>query len=70
MQSRKLSLIESVVNIAIGYLVAVLAQIVIFPMFGLQVTIGQNLKIGLCFMVISLVRSYFVRRLFERLGKK
>ena len=70
MQSRKLSLFESVVNIAIGYLVAVLAQIVIFPIFGLQVTIGQNLKIGLCFMVISLVRSYFVRRLFERLSKK
>ena len=69
MQSRKLSLIESVVNIAIGYLVAVLAQIVIFPIFGLQVTIGQNLKIGLCFMVISLVRSYFVRRVFEGLTR-
>ena len=69
MQSRKLSLFESVVNIAIGYLVAVLAQIVIFPMFGLQVTIGQNLKIGLCFMVISLVRSYFVRRVFEGLTR-
>lgn len=67
-QSRLGSLVESVANILIGYGVAVGAQILIFPLFGVHLPVADNLAIGGLFTVVSLVRSYAIRRLFTRLG--
>lgn len=64
MQSRTMSLIESVVNVIIGYGVAMATQIVAFPWFGLHPTMQENLSIALIFTIVSLTRSYFLRRLF------
>lgn len=69
MQSRKHSAIESVANVAVGYCVALAAQAVIFPMFGLHASAGQNAAIGGLFTIVSLVRSYALRRLFNRLHR-
>lgn len=66
MQSRLHSMIESVSNVAIGYLVAVLSQIAIFPLFGIDVSFSDNLLIGVWFTAISIGRSYLIRRLFNR----
>ena len=66
MQSRRQSLIEASANVVVGYALAVLTQIVVFPCFGLQVSLGDNLAIGALFVMISLLRSYALRRLFER----
>ena len=66
MQSRRQSLIEASANVVVGYALAVLTQIVVFPWFGLQVSLGDNLAIGALFVMISLLRSYALRRLFER----
>jgi hypothetical protein len=65
-QSRAMSLIESVIGAAIGYLVAVGTQFAVFPLFGLAVGVIQNLGIGVVFTAVSIVRSYILRRLFER----
>ena len=65
MQSRKESLIESLMNIAIGYLVALLSQLAIFPLFGINVPLSTNLWIGAWFTAISLARSYAIRRWFN-----
>jgi hypothetical protein len=65
-QSRTMSLVESIANVIVGYGVAVLTQILIFPVFGLHTTLAQNLKMGALFTIVSLGRSYAVRRLFER----
>ena len=64
-QSRLMSLVESVANVIVGYGVAVVTQILIFPMFGLQTTLGQNLAMGGVFTIVSLARSFLLRRLFE-----
>jgi hypothetical protein len=64
-QTRIGSLIESFVNIAICYLVALLSQIVIFPLFEINVPIKTNLWIGAWFTLISLIRSYIIRRFFN-----
>ena len=64
-QSRRMSLVESLINVAIGYVVAVATQIAVFPLFGLEVSLLDNLAIGGLFTVVSIVRSYAVRRLFE-----
>ena len=66
-QSRLMSWIESCANVAIGYGVALAAQIVVFPLFGLAVPLADNLIIGAIFTVVSLARSYCVRRAFEAL---
>jgi hypothetical protein len=66
MQTKTQSLIESIANVAIGYGVAVLSQIIVFPVVGVEATVKQNLTIGVWFTAISLVRSYFVRRAFNR----
>jgi len=51
-QSRLMSLVESVANVIVGYGVAVVTQILIFPIFGLHTTLAQNLKLGAVFTVI------------------
>jgi len=65
-QSRGMSLIEAVTNVAVGYVLAVTTQIVVFPWFGLHPSLGENLALGAVFVGISLLRSYALRRLFER----
>jgi hypothetical protein len=64
-QSRLMSLVEAVTNVAVGYGVAVVTQLLVFPMFGLPTTLGQNLAIGAIFTAVSLARSYVLRRVFE-----
>lgn len=68
-QSRKMSMVESLANVAIGYGIAVAAQIAIFPVFDIHVPLQSNLLIGAFFTVVSLVRSYVLRRLFNALHK-
>ncbi len=64
-QSRAMSLAESLANVAVGYGVAVLTQIAVFPLFGLSVTLTQNLLMGGLFTMVSIVRSFALRRVFE-----
>ncbi len=66
-QSRLMSLLESIANVLVGYGVAVATQMAVFPLFGLAVTVTENLLIGLIFTVVSIVRSYALRRGFEAL---
>lgn len=59
------SLFEALINIAIGYGVALLSQLALFPWFGIEVPLSTNLWIGAWFTAISLVRSYIIRRWFN-----
>ena len=64
-QSRLMSLIEAIANVAVGFGVAVLAPTVAFPRFGPDVSFSDNLTIGAIFTGVSIGRSYALRRLFE-----
>ena len=66
-QSRLMSLVESLANVLVGYGVALATQMVVFPLFGLTVTVAENLLIGLIFTAVSIIRSYTLRRGFEAL---
>ena len=68
MQSRWMSLLEWVTNIVVGYCLAVLTQVLVFPLFELSVSLGENLGIGAIFTVISLLRSFALRRLFNHVS--
>lgn len=68
MQSRWLSFVESVTNIVVGYALAVLTQMIVFPLFGLHASLSENLLIGGVFTAISLGRSFALRRIFNAFG--
>ena len=62
-----MSLIEAVTNVAIGFGVALGTQVLVFPLFGIEIGAGSHLALGGIFTVVSLVRSYALRRLFEHI---
>ncbi len=64
-QSRRMSLVEAAANMVIGYGIAVATQVVVFPIFGIHITLADDLRIGLVLAVVSILRSYALRRLFE-----
>jgi hypothetical protein len=70
MQTKTQSFIESCANVLVGYLVALLSQLLVFPMFYIHIPFSSNLAIGAWFTVISLVRSYVLRRWFNGLKFK
>ena len=67
-QPRTLSFVEAAANVLVGYAVAVAAQFAVFPMVGIEARTRQMLLVGLAFTLVSLVRSYVLRRLFARLS--
>ena len=68
MQSRWMSLVEAVTNVVVGYGLAVMTQIIVFPMFGLHASLGENLALGAIFTILSLIRGFLLRRLFNAAG--
>ena len=62
-----MSAAESVANVVIGYGIALATQVVVFDALQISVSLEQNLWIGVVFTVVSLVRSYLLRRFFNRL---
>ena len=53
-------------NVLIGFTVMLGAQMVIFPAHNIHIGIGTNLSIGASFTVVSVVRTYLLRRLFNK----
>jgi hypothetical protein len=70
MQTKLESFKESLTNIFIGYITALISQLLIFPLFNIEVTFQENLLIGLYFTLISLLRSYLVRRYYNSKTRK
>lgn len=66
-QSKRMSFMESLTNVAVGYGIAVGTQFMVFPVFGLEVSLADNLVIGSIFTIVSIIRSFTLRRLFEEI---
>lgn len=64
-QSRLSSFYEACLNILIGFSINFVANLLIFPHFGWSITLSDNFLIGCIYTVISLVRSYVIRRWFN-----
>jgi hypothetical protein len=69
-QSRKMSFIEATANVVVGYVLAIVTQMIVFPWFGLEAALVEHLAIGAAFVMISLARGYILRRIFEHLGRR
>lgn len=64
-QTKLGSFIEVCINILIGFSINWVANMFILPLYGFQITGGQAFSMGLFFTVISVVRSYVIRRWFN-----
>lgn len=51
-QSRAMSMIEALANVAVGYGAAAVTQMLIFPIFGLHTALAQNLKMAALFTIV------------------
>jgi len=67
MQTKLGSFIEAWANIAVGFAINFTANLLVFPLFGFNISAGQAFWVGVIFTVISLVRSYILRRWFNGL---
>lgn len=64
-QSRKDSMLEAIINILIGAVVALLSQIIWFPIIDKEFTMVDNLMTTAFFTIVSFARSYYIRRIFN-----
>jgi len=70
-QSKLMSLVEAATNVAVGYGLAVLAQLVVFPWFGLPARVSDALAIGALFTLLCRARHntvYAERMIMRSLG--
>ena len=65
-QSKLQSLIESVITVGSGLIVAVIIQLLIFPLYDIEITLFENIQLATIFTVSSIIRIYFIRRCFSR----
>lgn len=65
MQSKLGSFVEACANIAVGFMINFTANMIVLPWFGFDITASKAFGIGIVFTVISLVRSYVIRRWFN-----
>lgn len=66
-QSKLMSLVESIVNIMVGFGISVGAQAFFLPMLGVHISLHANLSFALIMTVISIARQFVMRRIFEAL---
>jgi hypothetical protein len=67
-QSVEHSFVEAFLNVALGYALALLTQRLVYPAFGIETTLAEDSAIAAIFTLVSLARSFLVRRVFERIG--
>ena len=65
-QSKLESLIESVITVGSGLIVAVIIQLLIFPLHDIEITLFENIQLATIFTSISIIRIYIIRRYFSR----
>ena len=64
-QTRLSSFIEAWINVVIGFVINMVANFLILPLIGFQITLEQNLLIGVLYTAVSVTRSYVIRRWFN-----
>ena len=65
-QSRLVSAVEALCNVASGFIVAMLLwRLVVTPYLGIPVSLNQNIKVTGLFTIVSIVRGYLWRRVFN-----
>ena len=64
-QTKLGSFIEACINIVIGFVINFCMNLLILPLFGFHITLIDNFYMGLLYTIVSIVRSYVIRRWFN-----
>jgi hypothetical protein len=64
-QTRLGSLAETTINMIVGFWLSVLVQGIVFPLFGYDLPLHSNMAIVAIFTIVSMARSYVLRRMFN-----
>ena len=64
-QTKTGSFIEAWINVGIGFSINYVANLLIFPLFNMHISLTDNLLMGAIYTVISVARSYAIRRWFN-----
>lgn len=65
MQTKLGSFIEAWINVVIGFTINFVANLLIFPLFGMEISLADNFLLGMIYTLVSVARSYVVRRWFN-----
>lgn len=65
MQTKRHSAIESLTNIVVGLITSFIIQLLIYPILNIEVSISENVIITIVFFLVSFIRGYFIRRVFN-----
>ena len=65
MQSKRESMIETLTSVFVGWLIGVILNMLVLPLFNYDVNLTDGVLISIIFTAVSVVRSYVVRRFFN-----
>lgn len=67
-QSKKKSLFETLFSVVVGFIVSMAITHFVFPLYDIPVSAAVNFQITAIYTVASIIRGYFIRRLFVKIG--
>ena len=65
MQTKKQSMIETLTSVFVGWLIGVILNMLVLPLFDYDITVVDSLWVSLIFTVVSVIRGYIIRRWFN-----
>ena len=65
-QSKTESIIEAITQTIVGLGISFIIQLIIYPILNIPVTLEQNAIITAVFFIASIIRGYFIRRVFNK----
>ena len=68
MQTKRQSLIETLTSVFVGWLIGVILNMLVLPLFDYKVTVADSLWVSLIFTAVSVIRGYIIRRWFNSKG--
>ena len=66
MQTKRESFIETITSVFVGWLIGVILNLTVLPLFDYNITVTDSLWVSLIFTAVSVIRGYLIRRYFNR----
>ena len=64
-QTRIDSFMETLTNTFVGFLISLITTVIVFPLYGIKTHFHDQAAITGIFTVVSILRQYILRRLFN-----
>ncbi|OJJ21101.1 hypothetical protein BKI52_11055 [marine bacterium AO1-C] len=66
MQTKRQSLVETLLNVGIGFVITMVSFYIVFPVLGIESNPAKNTLLTIYFTILSIARNYFLRRHFNK----